>query len=111
MTKSNSAHSCYGTGIGGCNKIENPYHYGDLDPVKLQALRQEQVDLWLKQGTWYDPNVIVNPVNGILPKPIYFQKNSVWPINTIIVPTPALSEINRGVNQLRSLQQQWPGTK
>lgn len=104
---SNSAHSSYGTGAFGSVKIEKPYSYQGVDPLDLQKLRQNQVDAFLKMGILYNPDIIVNPVNGLLPTPLYFQANPIWGANAIPV-TPILSTDER-VNQLRDLQQQLPG--
>lgn len=55
-------------------------------------------------GVLYDPNNTINPVNGLLPAPVYFQNNSIWHVNTPqVAPLPANDE---RVNQLRELQQQ-----
>lgn len=102
ITSPTSAHSCGGTGAAGCKEIEKPYSYGGLNPADLQKLRQEQVDGWLEQGKVHDPNGVVKPVNGLLPSPVYFQKNPTWGGGTApIVPQGSTDE---RVNQLRTLQ-------
>ena len=107
--KDNSAHGCYGTGVAGCEQIEKPYSYSGLNPAELQNLRQAQVDLWLSQGSYADPNLPVNPVNGLFSEPVYFQKNPVWRAG--IIPVYALPVQDDLVNQLRNLQSRLSGQR